>query len=114
MLLRTSGFLPNGDFTGTATVTVYACRQGTLDVTILGKTGDAVEARVDGVSVARLETPAERRGHAPDRGATVREWLTTLRLRAREPGLRGHDDDHVHPAVEPALGPTRAADRQAR
>jgi hypothetical protein len=59
MLLRTSGFLPNGDFTGTATVTVYACKQGTLDVTILGKTGDPVEARVDGVSVARLETPAE-------------------------------------------------------
>ena len=60
MLLRTSGFLPNGDFTGTATVTVYACRQGTLDVTVLGKTGDTVEARVDGVSVARLETPADR------------------------------------------------------
>jgi Dolichyl-phosphate-mannose-protein mannosyltransferase len=59
MLLRTSGFLPNGDFTGTATVTVYACKQGTLDVAILGKTGDPVEARVDGVSVARLETPAE-------------------------------------------------------
>ena len=59
MLLRTSGFLPNGDFTGTATVTVYGCRQGTLDVTILGKTGDAVAARVDGVTVARLETPAE-------------------------------------------------------
>ena len=59
LLLRTSGFLPNGDFTGKVTVIVYACRPGTLDVTILGKTGDPIEARVDGVSVARLETPAE-------------------------------------------------------
>jgi hypothetical protein len=60
VLLRTGGFLPNGDFTGTATVIVYACRPGTLDVTVLGKSGDPVEARVDGVSVARLETPAEQ------------------------------------------------------
>jgi hypothetical protein len=55
--LRTEGFLPNGDFTGTARVTVYACRPGTLDVTILGKTGDPIQALVDGVPVARLETP---------------------------------------------------------
>jgi hypothetical protein len=55
--LRTEGFLPNGDFTGTARVTVYACRPGTLDVTILGKSGDPIEALVDGVPVARLETP---------------------------------------------------------
>jgi len=54
---RTDGFLPNGDFTGTARVTVYGCRRGTLDVTILGKTGDPIEARVDGVAVQRLETP---------------------------------------------------------
>jgi hypothetical protein len=55
--LRTEGFLPNGDFTGTGRVTVYACRQGTLDVTILGKTGDPIEARVDGFPVRRLDTP---------------------------------------------------------
>ncbi|HET6682525.1 MAG TPA: hypothetical protein VFG75_02415, partial [Gaiella sp.] len=52
------GFLPNGDFTGRAQVTVYACRPGTLDVTILGKTGDPVRAFVDGIEVATLETPA--------------------------------------------------------
>lgn len=52
------GFLPNGDFTGTAQVTVFACRPGTLDVTILGKTGDPVRALVDGIGVATLETPA--------------------------------------------------------
>ena len=56
--LRTEGFLPNGDFTGTARVTVYACRQGTLDVTILGKTGDPIEAWADGFAVRPLDTPS--------------------------------------------------------
>ena len=60
VVLRTGGFLPNGDFTGTATVTVYACPQGSLDVTILGKTGDPVLARVDGIDVGRLVTPNGR------------------------------------------------------
>jgi 4-amino-4-deoxy-L-arabinose transferase-like glycosyltransferase len=55
--LRTEGLLPNGDFTGTARITVYACRQGTLDVTILGKSGNPIEARVDGFPVRRLDTP---------------------------------------------------------
>lgn len=59
--VRTSvdGFLPNGDFAGLAHVTVYACGPGSLDVTILGKTGDPIIARVDGVVVETLETPAE-------------------------------------------------------
>jgi hypothetical protein len=55
--LRTEGFLPNGDFSGTARITVYACRPGTLDVTVLGKSGDPIEARVDGFAVQRLDTP---------------------------------------------------------
>jgi hypothetical protein len=55
--LRTEGFLPNGDFSGTARITVYACRQGTLDVTVLGKSGDPIEARVDGFAVRQLDTP---------------------------------------------------------
>jgi hypothetical protein len=56
--LQRSGFLPNGDFTYGAQITVYACRAGTLDVTILGKTGDPVRASVDGIQVATLQTPA--------------------------------------------------------
>ena len=56
---RTAGFLPNGDFSGIVSVTVFACTPGTLDITILGKTGDPVEARVDGITVATLETPNE-------------------------------------------------------
>jgi hypothetical protein len=58
VLLRADGFLPNGDFTGTTRITVYACTQGTLDITILGKSGDPVEASIDGISVGQLETPA--------------------------------------------------------
>ena len=58
LVLTRSGFLPNGDFTSRAQITVYACRPGTLDVTILGKSGDPVEAYVDGIRVATLLTPA--------------------------------------------------------
>jgi hypothetical protein len=58
VVLRRAGFLPNGDFTHKAQITVYRCRPGALAVTILGKTGDPVEAYVDGIHVATLETPA--------------------------------------------------------
>jgi hypothetical protein len=59
VLRRTDGFLPNGDFSGSVRITVYACPQGTLDVTILGKSGDPVLAYVDGFHLDTLETPAE-------------------------------------------------------
>ena len=62
MLLRVDGLLPNGDFAGHARVTVFDCRPGTLDVTILGKTGDPIRAYVDGFEVATLETPAGSAG----------------------------------------------------
>ncbi len=57
-VLQKDGFVPNGDFTGDVRITVFACRPGTLDVTILGKTGDPIRALVDGIDVATLETPA--------------------------------------------------------
>jgi len=55
---KIDGLLPNGDFGGTARVTVFACEPGTLDVTILGKSGHPIRAFVDGLEVATLETPA--------------------------------------------------------
>jgi hypothetical protein len=58
VVLRRVGFLPNGDFVHKAQITVYQCRPGTLDVTILGKSGEPVRAFVDGIHVATLETPA--------------------------------------------------------
>ena len=58
VVLRRVGFLPNGDFVHNARITVYGCRPGTLDVTILGKSGEPVRAFVDGIHVATLETPA--------------------------------------------------------
>jgi hypothetical protein len=57
VVLSRTGFQPNGDFTGRAQITVYACRPGSLDVTVLGKTGAPIEAFVDGIQVATLETP---------------------------------------------------------
>ena len=59
VLTTIDGFLPNGDFGGLAHVTVYGCQPGALQVTILGKSGDPILARVDGVVAAQLETPAE-------------------------------------------------------
>lgn len=56
--LHIEGLLPNGDFSGTARITVYPCRRGTLDVTVLGKSGNPIEARVDGLAVGRLDTPS--------------------------------------------------------
>ena len=57
-MLQTSGLLPYGDFSGKATITVFACRPGTLDVTVLGKSGHPITAYVDGFEVAQLDTPA--------------------------------------------------------
>jgi 4-amino-4-deoxy-L-arabinose transferase-like glycosyltransferase len=58
IVMRRDGFMPNGDFSGVAQITVYGCRPGTLDVTLLGKSGDPVEAFVDGIPVGTLRTPA--------------------------------------------------------
>jgi hypothetical protein len=55
---KIDGLLPNGDFGGTARVTVFACVPGTLDVTIIGKSGHPIRALVDGLEVETLETPA--------------------------------------------------------
>jgi len=60
VLRQVDGLLPNGDFSGNARIVVYGCRPGTLDITILGKTGDPIRAYVDGFEVAALETPPER------------------------------------------------------
>ena len=110
--LRTEGFLPNGDFTGTARITVYACRQGTLDVTILGKTGDPIEARVDGVAVGG----STRRTARPRRIASPRRRTRTGRGPAssssRTPATRAR-----RRSPSPRVAPrrlSRAAGRPAR
>ena len=58
LLMRVDGLLPNGDFTGAVRLTLYDCRPGTLDITILGKSGHPVHAWVDGLDRGTLETPA--------------------------------------------------------
>ena len=114
VLLSTAGFLPNGDFSGSARVTVYACGQGTLDVTILGKSGHPVDARVNGITVARLETPNEdaitHRIPAPPYANGTEPCV----LRARHRRLRGLDDDRLRAGLKIVTGVSPGADRPAR
>ena len=55
--LRTEGFLPNGDFSGTARITVYACRPGTLDVTSSASRETRSRRASTAFAVQRLDTP---------------------------------------------------------
>ena len=55
---RVDGLLPNGDFGGSARITVYACGPGTLYITVIGKTGDPIRSYIDGFELDPLETPA--------------------------------------------------------
>jgi hypothetical protein len=48
-----TGLHPNGDIVGAARVTVYGCRRGRLELTLLGKQGAPVELRADGLTMAR-------------------------------------------------------------
>jgi hypothetical protein len=45
---RTDGVTPNGDFTGTARIVIYACKRGHLSVVLLGKSGAPITISVDG------------------------------------------------------------------
>jgi hypothetical protein len=49
------GLDPNGDLRRPVTVTIYSCARGRLELTLLGKDGTPVEARVDGGLVRRIE-----------------------------------------------------------
>ncbi len=53
LLMSRTGVQPNGDIIGTATITVYACGRGRLELTLLGKQGTPVELRVNGLTWAR-------------------------------------------------------------
>ena len=53
LLTSRTGVKPNGDVLGTAQITVYACGRGRLELTLLGKQGDPVELRVNGLTWAR-------------------------------------------------------------
>ena len=49
--------LANGDFTNVATLTVYDCGPGRLELTLLGKTGNPVALRLDGITRRIAEVP---------------------------------------------------------
>jgi hypothetical protein len=48
-----TGLQPNGDIVGAARITVYGCRRGRLELTLLGKQGTPVELRSSGLTMAR-------------------------------------------------------------
>jgi hypothetical protein len=54
----TAGVLANGDFTNTASLTVYGCRRGRLEATLLGKSGNPLELRLDGITRGDVELPS--------------------------------------------------------
>jgi hypothetical protein len=54
---RVEGLNPNGDFNGLARISVFGCEPGSLELTLLGKDGQPVEVRVDGVPIETI-TPA--------------------------------------------------------
>jgi mannosyltransferase len=45
-----TGVLANGDFTNAATLTVYDCGPGSLELTLLGKSGNPIALRLDGIT----------------------------------------------------------------
>ena len=49
----TTGVLPNGDLTGPAGITVYACAGGSLELTLIPKATDVVRISLDGKPVLR-------------------------------------------------------------
>jgi hypothetical protein len=56
MVSRATGFSPIGDFYQ-ATVVVYRCGPGALEVTLLGKDGTPVVVRVNGFPYETYELP---------------------------------------------------------
>ena len=54
----TTGILANGDMEQPGTVTVFDCTEGQLEATLLGKTGNPVSLRLDGITRRVVEVPA--------------------------------------------------------
>ncbi len=53
----TTGILANGDIYEPATVTVFDCAKGRLEATLLGKAGNPVSLRLDGITRRVVEVP---------------------------------------------------------
>lgn len=53
----TVGLHPNGDFAGSVYVTVYACGQGRLELTLLGKSGKPIAIRANGIPLQVVAPP---------------------------------------------------------
>ena len=67
LLTSRTGVQPNGDVSGTAQITVYACGRGRLELTLLGKQGTPIELRVNGITWAepKVDSGAVWTGSVP-------------------------------------------------
>ena len=63
LLTATRGVLPNGDLVGPATVRVYACGPGTLELTLIGKQGAPLRISRDGDPLLTRTIPSGRVDH---------------------------------------------------
>jgi hypothetical protein len=90
--LRRSGFLPNGDLTQGGFVVVPACRPGTLDLTLLGKSGAPIDVRVNGIPVRTI---------VPKPGTVVRASIPT------PPGVDGSERCLFELDTDDLVGTTR-------
>ncbi|MBA2298572.1 MAG: glycosyltransferase family 39 protein [Actinobacteria bacterium] len=55
----TAGIRANGDISEPATMTVYDCGEGRLEATLLGKSGNPVSLRLDGITRRVVDVPGE-------------------------------------------------------
>jgi hypothetical protein len=51
---RVEGLNPNNDFDGLIRVSVFRCRPGSLELTLIGKSGGPIRVRVDGVPLTTI------------------------------------------------------------
>ena len=68
-------------------------------MTVLGKSGDAVEARVDGIAVARLETPAEDAETHRIPAPPYSDGTRACGFELETPGYAGTTTDRLHAEV---------------
>ncbi|MCP9485898.1 MAG: glycosyltransferase family 39 protein [Gaiellaceae bacterium MAG52_C11] len=73
----TTGVLANGDIVDPATMTVFACTEGRLEATLLGKAGNPVSLRLDGITRRVVEVP----------GGTVWRGVLETKPYATEDGI---------------------------
>jgi hypothetical protein len=83
------GFQPNGDIIGEASVTVYGCGPGRLELTLLGKQGEPVLLTANGIPRQRFSVPSGDVWTGAVEAPPDSEGRTTCVFGISSPGLLG-------------------------